>query len=120
MWSAWHLLEREPGADVVLLDAGRCGHGPSGRNGGFVNGYWDHVAGAGAALRRRARPSRIARAADDSIRAIGEFCRSEKVDAWYRAVPQVEIATSRAQDGAWSEAVEGLRRARSRRRAAPS
>ena len=54
MWSAWHLLEREPEANVVLLEAGSCGHGPSGRNGGFVNGYWDHVPAHGA-LRRRAR-----------------------------------------------------------------
>src|SRR6185436_7704725 len=42
-------------------------------------------------------------------RAIGEFCRKEKIDAWYLAVPHVEIATSRAQDGSWDEAAEGLR-----------
>ena len=25
---------------VVLLEAERCGHGPSGRNGGFVSSLW--------------------------------------------------------------------------------
>ena len=30
----------EPQARVVLCEAGRCGDGPSGRNGGFVNGLW--------------------------------------------------------------------------------
>lgn len=108
MWSAWHVLEREPGASVVVLEAARCGHGPSGRNGGFVNGYWDHVPelveGFGVA-----RSVRLAREADASIRAIGEFCARERVDAWYRAVPQVEISTAPAQDGAWRAAVEGLR-----------
>ncbi len=108
MWSAWHLLEREPGADVALLEAGRCGHGPSGRNGGFVNGYWDHVpelAGSCGA----ARATALAREADVSIRAIGDFCERQKIDAWYRAVPQIDISTARAQDGSWREAVDGLR-----------
>src|SRR3954465_15599430 len=36
MWAAGHVLDAEPGARVVLLEADRCGFGPSGRNGGFV------------------------------------------------------------------------------------
>jgi glycine/D-amino acid oxidase-like deaminating enzyme len=36
MWAAWHILEAEPAARVVVLEADRCGFGPSGRNGGFV------------------------------------------------------------------------------------
>ena len=34
MWAAWELLEA--GATVALLEGGVCGHGPSGRNGGFL------------------------------------------------------------------------------------
>ena len=37
MWTAWHLLAADPDASVILLEGGRCGHGPSGRNGGFVS-----------------------------------------------------------------------------------
>ena len=107
MWTAWHLLQRDPGCPCRAAGRRRCGHGPSGRNGGFVNGYWDHV--PELAPRFGTAPAiALARAADDSIRAIGEFCRREKVDAWYRAVPQVEIATSRAQDEAWKDAAQGL------------
>jgi glycine/D-amino acid oxidase-like deaminating enzyme len=36
MWTAWHLLEADPDLRMVLLEADRCGFGPSGRNGGFV------------------------------------------------------------------------------------
>ena len=36
MWSAWHLLEADPDLRIVLLEGDRCGFGPSGRNGGFV------------------------------------------------------------------------------------
>lgn len=109
MWTAWHLLEREPKTRVVLLERERCGFGPSGRNGGFVNGYWVH-APAVAERFGAAGAIRLAREADASIAAIGEFCKAQKVDAWYHPTRQVEISTAAAQDGAWREEVEGLRR----------
>ena len=37
LWTAWHVLAAAPDARVVVLESGRCGHGPSGRNGGFVS-----------------------------------------------------------------------------------
>ncbi|MDP9295767.1 MAG: FAD-dependent oxidoreductase, partial [Actinomycetota bacterium] len=43
MWSAYFLKERDPGLDVVLLEQDICGGGPSGRNGGFLNGFWDEL-----------------------------------------------------------------------------
>ena len=109
MWTAWHLVQRAPQTRVVLLEAERCGFGPSGRNGGFVNGYWDHVpdvaerAGVGAAVA-------LAREADASILGIGAFCEQQGIDAWYRAAPQIEIATAPAQDGAWARDAGALAR----------
>ena len=29
--------------DVVVLEAEICGGGPSGRNGGFVDGWWEKI-----------------------------------------------------------------------------
>ncbi|MGH3101336.1 MAG: FAD-dependent oxidoreductase, partial [Thermoleophilia bacterium] len=40
MWTAWHVLQADPSARIVLLEAGLCGHGPSGRNGGFCESMW--------------------------------------------------------------------------------
>jgi len=37
LWTAWQLKALEPGCDVVVLESGLAGHGPSGRNGGFVS-----------------------------------------------------------------------------------
>ena len=110
MWTAWHLLERDPDTRIVLLERERCGHGPSGRNGGFVNGYWGHAPAVAAALRlgRRDPPRRGGRRVDPRDRRVLQG--SSKVDAWFRAVPQVEISTAAAQDGSWREEVEGLRR----------
>jgi glycine/D-amino acid oxidase-like deaminating enzyme len=40
LWTALALKERDPSLQVVLVEAEVCGAGPSGRNGGFLHGYW--------------------------------------------------------------------------------
>ena len=106
LWTAWHLSQLEPEVRVAVLERELCGFGPSGRNGGFVNGYWDKVPrlarehGPGAALA-------LARAADAAVVAIGEWCRENEVDAWYRQAPQIQVATSPAQEGVWLERTRG-------------
>src|SRR3954465_15727943 len=52
MWAAWRL--QAAGATVVLLEAGVCGHGPSGRNGGFLNAMWERVGELDALFGRQA------------------------------------------------------------------
>jgi glycine/D-amino acid oxidase-like deaminating enzyme len=109
MWSAWHLLERDPQASVVLLERERCGFGPSGRNGGFVNGYWGFVP-ALAETHGFEPAARLAREADASIAAIGAFLSARRADAWFRPTAQLEISVAEAQDGSWREETEGLAR----------
>ena len=84
MWAAWHAKALEPEARVVLLEADEhCGRGPSGRNGGFCNVMWLSLPnmrarwGAEAALA-------VARAAEDAVAGIADFCEAEGVDAWFR------------------------------------
>ncbi len=36
LWAALHAKDRDPARDVVVLEAETCGHGASGRNGGFL------------------------------------------------------------------------------------
>ena len=43
LWTAIALKARAPGTDVVVVEAKRCGIGPSGRNGGFLHGYWSSL-----------------------------------------------------------------------------
>jgi glycine/D-amino acid oxidase-like deaminating enzyme len=103
MWTAWELLER--GTSVALLEARVCGHGPSGRNGGFVDNLW-HPA---PRLRDRfgdAAALALGRASNESVRGIGAWCEAEGVDAWYRPAPQLIVSAAPAQDGIGAEVAD--------------
>ena len=43
LWTALALRERDPSLTVALLEAREIGDGPSGRNGGFLHGYWSSL-----------------------------------------------------------------------------
>jgi glycine/D-amino acid oxidase-like deaminating enzyme len=102
MWTAWHLLEA--GASVALLEGGVCGHGPSGRNGGFCESMWL----SGPSLRERFGdgPARaLLDASSDSVTFIGDWCRSEGVDAWFDQSGYMCVSTAAAFDDVGREAV---------------
>src|SRR5687767_4017433 len=39
LWTAIFLKQREPGADIVIIEKDTCGGGASGRNGGFCRSW---------------------------------------------------------------------------------
>lgn len=102
MWTAWQVKALEPQARVVLLEAGVCGHGPSGRNGGFCNVMWFSLAN----MRERwgdAAALAVAEAARGAIDGVEGFCREREVDAWFRRGGYLQVSTAPAHDGAWEE-----------------
>jgi glycine/D-amino acid oxidase-like deaminating enzyme len=108
MWSAWFLTEREPGLDVVVLEGDICGGGPSGRNGGFVNAFYDERWLLEDRFGEAGR--RTADLAARSIDEVGEWCSRHGVDAWYSAAGHVAISTSVAQDAEVEDDLEQSRR----------
>jgi glycine/D-amino acid oxidase-like deaminating enzyme len=108
MWAAWQVKALEPGARVVLLEAGVCGHGPSGRNGGFCNVMWFSLSnmrgrwGDDGALT-------VARVSAEAVAGIESFCREQDVDAWFRRGGYLQVSTAPAHDGVWEEALLACR-----------
>jgi glycine/D-amino acid oxidase-like deaminating enzyme len=108
MWTAWQISQLEPEASVILVEADRCGHGPSGRNGGFANAMWFSA----RTLRDRfgdARAAGVLRAAQHAVDEIGRFCSQQEVDAWYRQSGYLQVSAAPAQDDVADEAVEVCR-----------
>ena len=104
LWTAWHVLELEPNADVLVLEADLCGHGPSGRNGGFCETLW----GDADILRERsgdAAALAVCRASEEAVRGIGAWCTENEVDAWFREAPMLRVATTESQLGSWESKV---------------
>jgi glycine/D-amino acid oxidase-like deaminating enzyme len=89
---------------VAVVEAALCGEGPSGRNGGFLHGYWSslprarRVFGDGGALA-------VAQAASAIIPDVREFVERRGVDVWLREAPMLEVSAAVAQDEAIDAAV---------------
>lgn len=104
MWTAWQLLELEPSVDILVLEAALCGHGPSGRNGGFCETLWSDVSGLRAHAGDAAALA-VCRASEEAVRGIGAWCETNSVDAWFRKAPMLRVATTESQLGSWDDGV---------------
>jgi glycine/D-amino acid oxidase-like deaminating enzyme len=108
LWTALALHEREPGLRVVLLEADECGFGPSGRNGGFVHGYWGYL----ARLRDRFGDEgalAVARAASAIVPGIRAFCERRGEDVWLRESGMLRVSAAPAQDESVERAIAAAR-----------
>jgi glycine/D-amino acid oxidase-like deaminating enzyme len=109
LWTAYFLTERSPGLRIAILEQDICGGGPSGRNGGFLHGWWDQL----PLLEELHGPERaleVAAEADTSVDGIREFCERHGVDAWFRRAGYLRVSASAAQDGDGDDALAACRR----------
>jgi len=97
LWTALHLRERAPDLRIVVLEQDICGGGPSGRNGGFVNAWWDELDTL-VELYGRQRALEAARAAAESVHAIGVWCAASGVDAHYQRRGMLAVSTTPLHD----------------------
>jgi glycine/D-amino acid oxidase-like deaminating enzyme len=105
LWTALALRERAPELRVTLLEAEICGHGPSGRNGGFVHGYWAALASIVPVLGREGGLA-LARAGERIVPGIRAFAEQRGDDVWLREHGMLMVSAAPAQDGAVERAVE--------------
>jgi glycine/D-amino acid oxidase-like deaminating enzyme len=105
LWTALALRERAPELRVALLEAEICGAGPSGRNGGFIHGYWASLASLRPVLGDDAAV-RLADAADAIVPGVRAFAEARGEDVWLREGGMLKVSAAPAQDGAIVRAVE--------------
>ena len=105
LWTALRIRELEPAARVVVLEQDLCGSGPSGRNGGFVTGWWDELAGLIRQFGEK-EAIRTARALDASIASLAPWCATHGVDAGLVEAGFMQVSAAPAQDGSWLESTE--------------
>ena len=108
LWTALAFREREPELRVALLEAREIGEGPSGRNGGFLHGYWAslptlrRVLGDGAALQLAHASARI-------VPEVRAFCERRGEDVWLREGGLLEVSAGEAEDGGVESAIRAVR-----------
>ena len=78
-----------------MLEAGRAGWGPSGRNGGFLHGYWSGI-GWLRDLVGDAAAVALCRAADGAIPAV----RHLGADVWLHEAGMLRVSTTPSQEAA--------------------
>jgi glycine/D-amino acid oxidase-like deaminating enzyme len=108
LWTALALRERDPSLRVAVLEARRVGEGPSGRNGGFLHGYWSSLTTLRAVLGDDGA-LRVARASDRIVPAVRAFVESRGEDVWLREGGLLEVAATASEDEAVTRAVETAR-----------
>jgi glycine/D-amino acid oxidase-like deaminating enzyme len=81
-----------------------CGAGPSGRNGGFLHGYWASLANL-VSLLGRSRAVELARAGEGIVPAV----RALGADVWLKEAGLLMVSAAPAQDAAVDEAVAAAR-----------
>ena len=109
LWTALALKSRKPQLSVALIEAGLCGSGASGKNGGKAHGYWASLAGIAANLGDDAALS-VARAgtlAQDGLRA---FATARGRDVWWREAGNLRVSASPAQDAKIAAYVDTAKR----------
>jgi glycine/D-amino acid oxidase-like deaminating enzyme len=105
LWTALALKERDPSLDVIVLEADECGRGPSGRNGGFLHGYWSHL----PRLRERFGDEgalAVARAGEGIVRGVRAFSEANDADIWLREAGMLRVSAAPAQDRSVDDEVE--------------
>ena len=108
LWTALTLHERDPSLRIAVLEANEIGDGPSGRNGGFLHGYWSSlptlraVLGDGAALQ-------LAHASTRIVPAVRAFCESRGEDVWLREGGLLRVSAGASEDAGVERAVEAAR-----------
>ncbi len=109
LWTALMAVERDPSADVVLLEARRVGWAASGRNGGFCSASLTHGIANGIARFEAEMPA-LVRLGQANLDEIAATIGSRGIDCGFERTGELAVATAPWQlDGLATEAAAAAR-----------
>jgi glycine/D-amino acid oxidase-like deaminating enzyme len=111
LWTALQAKERDPGLDVVVLEAGRVGWQASGRNGGFCMATLTHGWGNGAARFPRER-RRLETLGMENLTGIEDACAHYEIDCAWERTGELHLAVASWQERELIEERDERERAR--------
>ncbi len=109
LWAALYAKQLDPGREVVLLEATRCGAGASGRNGGFVQSSLTHGTSNGLA-RFPDEIERVERLGQDNFDALAEDVRDLGIDAELEQTGDLVVALEPRETADLADEAELMRR----------
>ncbi|MDX6300383.1 MAG: hypothetical protein QOF53_1597 [Nocardioidaceae bacterium] len=93
LWAALRAKERDPGTDVVLVEAGHCGDQASGRNGGFASASLTHGFANGLERWPEELPA-LDRLGSANLREIAETVRRHGIDCAWEETGELTVAAA--------------------------
>ncbi|MEP6816213.1 MAG: FAD-dependent oxidoreductase [Marmoricola sp.] len=109
LWTALLAKEREPGRDVLVLEAATCGHAASGRNGGFCEASLTHGFGNGLA-RWPDELDTLTAMGRDNLDGIERTVQKHRIDCDFVRSGTLGVATEPHQVGWRREEYDAMRR----------
>lgn len=109
LWAAHHALAQEPNRDVVILEAGLCGSGASGRNGGFLSSSLTHGLANGLA-RFGAEAVILERLGMENFDGLAADLERLAIDADYEPTGELWVALEPHESEGFVHEAEVLRR----------
>jgi glycine/D-amino acid oxidase-like deaminating enzyme len=108
LWTALALKDRRPSLRVAVVEAKQCGSGASGRNGGFLHGYWYDLPRLRAAFGDEGAAA-IAVAGGRIVPAVRAFCKAHGEDVWLRESGHMRVALTPAHEERLGRIVDAAR-----------
>jgi glycine/D-amino acid oxidase-like deaminating enzyme len=105
LWAALHAKRLDPSRSVVLLEAGRCGEGASGRNGGFLDASLTHGLANGLS-RFESEMETLERLGAENFAGLRADLETHEIDCEYELTGTLEVALEPYQADALAEDAE--------------
>ena len=109
LWTALRIKELDPSVEVALVEAGLCGSGASGRNGGIVVGWWWKLPTLLKACGTD-EAKRLLNASLTGIDDVAQFSADHAPEAEFAREGWYWTATTATQLGAWKATLEAIER----------